>query len=110
MRLQIAKLEMSKNIRTRDGAGHFVIKITLPKASDVTPPPPEKKLCGSRRFGKMIKKSLGGRSPPLAPPWRRHWSRTVKRQIKSSLYSRRSSTNLTELIEKLRSVKLDQPD
>ena len=30
MRLQIAKLEMSKNIRTRDGARHFVTKITLP--------------------------------------------------------------------------------
>ena len=40
MRLQIAKLEMSKNIRTRDGARHFVTKITLPKASDVTPPTP----------------------------------------------------------------------
>ena len=36
MRLQIAKLWMSKNIRTRDGARHFVTKITLPKASDVT--------------------------------------------------------------------------
>ena len=35
MRLQIAKLEMSKNIRTRDGARNFVTKITLPKASDV---------------------------------------------------------------------------
>ena len=35
MRLQIAKLEMSKNIRTRDGARHFVTKITLPKASEV---------------------------------------------------------------------------
>ena len=118
---------MSKNIRTRDGARHFVTKITLPKASDVTwswpigwctglqswlrgfdaqlghlrcactslpqkfqaaikwleitktvnkikkrkhltsSPYPLKKLCGSRRFGKMIKKSLGGRSPPLAP-------------------------------------------
>ena len=43
MRLQIAKLEMPKNIRTRDGARHFVTKITLPKASDVTLPlPPEK--------------------------------------------------------------------
>ena len=30
MRLQIAKLGMSKNIRTRDGARHFVTKITLP--------------------------------------------------------------------------------
>ena len=43
MRLQIAKLEMSKNIRTRDGARHFVAKITLPKASDVTPSTPRKK-------------------------------------------------------------------
>ena len=43
MRLQIAKLEMSKNIRTRDGAKHLVTKITLPKASDVTPPTPGKK-------------------------------------------------------------------
>ena len=43
MRLQIAKLGMSKNIRTRDGARDFVIKITLPKVSDVTPLPPEKK-------------------------------------------------------------------
>ena len=67
MRLQIAKLGMSKNIRTRVGARHFVTKITLPKASDVTPLPFEKKLCGSRRFGKMVKKSLGGRSTPLAP-------------------------------------------
>ena len=33
------------------------------KAFDVTPYP-LKKLCGSRRFGKMVKKSLGGRSPP----------------------------------------------
>ena len=60
---------MSKNIRTRDGARHFVRKITLPKASDVTPLPPEKKICGSRRFEKMVKKSLGGggRSPVAAP-------------------------------------------
>ena len=42
MRLQIAKFEMSKNIRTRNGARHFVKKIALPKASDVTPLPPEK--------------------------------------------------------------------
>ena len=35
MSLQIAKLGMSKNIRTRDGARHFVRKITLPKASEV---------------------------------------------------------------------------
>ena len=42
MRLQIAKLGMSKNIRTRDGARHFVTKSTLPKASDVTPPTLEK--------------------------------------------------------------------
>ena len=39
MRLQIAKLGMSKNMRTRDGARHFVTKNTLPKASDVTPHP-----------------------------------------------------------------------
>ena len=38
MRLQIAKLEMSKNIRTRDEARHFVTKITMPKASDVSHP------------------------------------------------------------------------
>ena len=42
MRLQIAKLEMSKNIKTRDGARQFVTKITLPKASDVTPLPLKK--------------------------------------------------------------------
>ena len=36
MRFQIAKLGMSKNIRTRDGARHFVAKITLPKASGST--------------------------------------------------------------------------
>ena len=35
MRLQIAKLGMSKDKRTRDGARHFVTKITLPKAWDV---------------------------------------------------------------------------
>ena len=35
MSSQIAKLGMSKNIRTRDEARHFVTKITLPKASDV---------------------------------------------------------------------------
>ena len=35
MRLQISKLGMSKNIRTRDGATHFITRITLPKASDV---------------------------------------------------------------------------
>ena len=67
MRLQIAKLGMSKNIRKRDGARHFVTKITSPKASDITPLPLKKKLCGSRRFGKTVKKSLGGgggRSPP----------------------------------------------
>ena len=67
MRLQIAKLGMSKNIRTRDGARHFVTK-KKKKASDVTPPTLRKKLCGSRRFEKMVKKSLGG---ALAPPWRR---------------------------------------
>ena len=32
MRLQIAKSEMSKNIRTRNGARHFVTNITLPKS------------------------------------------------------------------------------
>ena len=68
MRLQIAKLEISKNIRTRDGARHFVTKITLPKASDVTPHPLKKKLCGSWRFGKMIKNSLGGAVSPSRPP------------------------------------------
>ena len=72
MRLQIAKLGMSKNIRTRDGARHFVTKITLPKASDVTPLPLEKKTCGSRRFGKMVKKSFGGAvAPSRPPPWQR---------------------------------------
>ena len=66
MRLQTAKSGMSKNIKTRDGATHFVTKITLPKASDVTPHP-LKKLCGSRRFGEMIKKSLGGGRPLSSP-------------------------------------------
>ena len=68
MRLQIVKLEMSKNIRTRDGARHFVTKITLPKAFDVTPRPPEKKnsaILGDLK--KMIKKSLVGRSPLSLP-------------------------------------------
>ena len=43
MRLQIAKSEMSKYIRTRDGAGYFATKITWPKHLTSTPLPPEKK-------------------------------------------------------------------
>ena len=41
--------------------------------------PPKKKLCGSRRFGKMIKKSLGGGRPPVAVPLLlpRSWFLTV---------------------------------
>ena len=69
MRLHIAKLEMSKNIRTRDGARHFVTKITLPKASDVTPLPPEKKTLRFKAIWKNDQKIIGGGAiAPSRPP------------------------------------------
>ena len=66
MRLRSAKLGMSKNIRTRDGARHFVTKITLPKASDVTPFP----LKNSGVLGDLKKwsKNHWGGGRPLLPP------------------------------------------
>ena len=75
MRLQIAKLGMSKNIRTRDGARHFVTKITLPKASDVTSLPLEKNSAVLGDLEKWSKNHWGGGggrplSPPVAAPLR----------------------------------------
>ena len=71
MSLQIAKLGMSKNIRTRDGARHFVTKITLPKASDVTPLPLEKNSAVLGDLEKWSSNHWGGGlplSPPVAAP------------------------------------------
>ena len=68
MRLQIAKLGMSKNIRTRDGDRDFVTKITLPKASDDNPLPLKKNSAVLGDLEKIVKKLLWGRSPPIAPP------------------------------------------
>ena len=70
MRLQIAKLGMSKNIKTRDGARHFVTKITLSKASDVTP---LKKNAVLGDLEKWLKNHWGGGAvapsrPPVAAP------------------------------------------
>ena len=67
MRLQIAKLEMSKNIRTRDGARHFVTKITLPKASDVTPYLLKKKSVAPGDLKKWSKNHWEGGRPPSPP-------------------------------------------
>ena len=73
MRLQIAKLGMSKNIRTRDGARHFVTKITSPKASDVTPLPLKRNSAVLGDLEKWSKNHWGAVAPsrpPVAAPLR----------------------------------------
>ena len=63
-------------IKTRDGATHFVTKITLPKASDVTLHPLKKNsavLGDSEKWSKNHWGAVAPSRPPVAAPLGLRW-------------------------------------